>query len=250
MDKLIIFGSSWSAGEWAIDDSIGTELKLIHPGMSEYLSDTFKVVNFSKGSSSLWKIIYSIHNYCEMSYVDIENTVNPAKIIVFQNDPFMSALSEKFNVDYQRIFSECTDLKNLYQTLTEIFYIKLSELQQKYKIDIYLCGGASDIDINLLALYPNLKLLCESWIKLLDDSHIPSVIPLQWSRDSLPITRKYGRLDLCEQIIDASDNNFASLQKLLESKYIGPVFGDYHPNRLGHEVMANYIKNFFKKTQL
>jgi hypothetical protein len=56
-------------------------------------------------------------------------------------------------------------------------------------------------------------------------------------------------MDLCEEIINISDSNFKELQARLECKYIGVEFGDYHPNRMGHEILANYIKDYFRKTE-
>lgn len=249
MEKLVIFGSSWSEGEWGRSDPGEFGLQVTHPGMTEYLSDTYKVVNFSKSGSSLWQILYAIHNYCDMSFIDREEAEVPAKIIVFQNDPFISTLSEKFDVDYQKIFKECVDINALYQMLVEMFYIKLSEIQRKYNIDVYLCGAISDVDPRLAAYCPNLKVLCSSWVKLLDPTHTPSIIPLNWYRDTLPVVRSYGRMDLCEEIINISDNNFKELQTRLECEYIGREFGDYHPNRQGHEIMSNYIKDYFRKTE-
>lgn len=247
MEKLIIFGSSWSEGEWGPCAPGDVGLQITHPGLTEYLSDSYKVVNYSKSGSSLWQILYSIHNYCNMSFIDREDT--NAKIIVFQNDPFISTLSEKFDVDYQKIFQECLDVNALYQMLAEMFYIKLSEIQKKYNIDVYLCGAISDVSPQLVAYCPTLKVICESWVKLLDPSHTPSLIPLNWYRDTLPIVRSYGRMDLCEEIINISDNNFKELQTRLECKHIGIQFGDYHPNRTGHEILSNYIKDYFRKTE-
>jgi hypothetical protein len=238
MEKIVLFGDSWSCGEWSL--ASGNQLEISHPGMGEYLSSHYKVSNFSRGGSSIWQTLYAVRNYiAELYEYDY-----PIKVVIFQSDAFREKLSEKFDVDYSKIYRECIDIKHFYQMVLEIFYIKLEYIASLHNVEIYLCGGLTDIDTNTLRLYPGVKVLCQSWIKLLDPRHIPSSIPLKIDKDFLPIAKSHKRMDLCDQLIDVSDQNFLFYQELLESDYFGKAFGDFHPNREGHRVMSDYIKNF------
>lgn len=239
MEKLILFGDSWSCGEWDLVSN--KKISISHPGLTEYLLPDYKVLNLGRAGSSLWQTLYAVRNYLAL-YKDNA----PIRVIVFQTDAFRDEFSQKFDVNYSELYSSCDDLKHFYHQVLRIFYIKLAEISSTYNTEIYLSGGLTDIDTKTLQMYPNLNLLCESWIRLLDSHHTPSMIPLQIDRRMLPVVKSHKREDLCDQLITSSDQNFLFYQELIESKYFGKLFGDFHPTREGHQIMSNYIKSFFK----
>ena len=59
--------------------------------------------------------------------------------------------------------------------------------------------------------------------------------------------KKSGRVDLCEQLIDVNDTNFTEFNTILKLETMGPVLGDFHPSRLGHQILAEHIINFVNK---
>jgi len=240
MDKLIIVGCSWGCGEWRN----GTEntLELNHPGITEYLSKDYTVVNLSKSGASNWQTTFSLRNYLEHR-VDRQESV---KIFVIQTDASRSITSDKFNVDYESILEKSSGIKDYYKTLLEIFYIKLHNLAEQYEIKIHMIGGLTDLDFESMSLYNNLVPCCESWIKLLDPTHQPSQIPLILDPKLLVRAKKHNKINLVEDIITCSDQSFLRAQQLMETDYFGPAFGDFHPSRKGHNVLASYIKNYLK----
>jgi len=240
MDKLILVGCSWGCGEWKNDSK--TTLTINHPGLSEYLSKDYTVVNLSKGGASNWQTCFSLRNYLEYR-VDKQEPVN---IFVLQTDASRTTVSNKFDVDYESIIEKSNSLKDYYKTLLEIFYIKLHNLAEQYRVKIHMIGGLNDLDLELMSLYNNLLPCCESWIKLLDHTHQPSEIPLVLESKFFVEAKKHNNTNLVEDIINYSDQKFVRAQQLMETEYFGSAFGDFHPSRKGHEVLASYIKNYLK----
>ena len=245
MDKLVLVGDSWCQGVWSLHKD--NELVISHPGMSELLSKkNYNVVNLGRGGSSLWQILYSISSYLRTPQLSGDNL----KFIVFQADPAIDQQSSTFSVDFKKLFHDSSDINDFYFRALDIFYIKLNQIAEQYNIKIYLVGAVSDLNLELLTKinnFPNLIIMCESWIKLLDPQHTVSMIPLHIESTFLENAIKYQREDFCDKIVSISDTNFIKLQIQLETEYFGDVLGDYHPNLKGHTVMAEYIDNFLNK---
>ena len=243
MRKLVIVGCSWGCGEWS--NSKGNSLSVSHPGLTEYLSQDNPVTNLSRSGASNWQSCFSLRNYLEY-HVDSQNQPT---IFVLQTDAARSAVSNKYDIDYKSVILTSTGLKDYYTTLTEIFYIKLNELANQFGVKIHMIGGLTDLDLEVMSLYTNLIPCCVSWIKLLDHTHIPSVIPMIQGTDHFVLAKKHNRLDLVEDIMNHSDQTFLQAQGLMETEYFGPAFGDFHPSRNGHKVLADYIKHYLKELQ-
>jgi hypothetical protein len=242
MKTLIVVSCSWGCGEWDYhDNNHDLPLTISHPGITEYLADTFKVVNLSRSGISNWQLCYTLHNYL------INNPHSNFEVIVVSTDPARSKLSDKY-IDLESIVKKTYNLESLYDELLEIFYHKLEYLAKLHNIKIHLIGGLGDLNINILNSpnFENLVPLCDSWIKLLYNKHVPSSIPLLVRPEILTITKNCKRYDLVDQAINYSDKNFLIRQQLLELDLFGPAYGDFHPSRKGHATLANYIKHFFK----
>jgi hypothetical protein len=238
--KLILAGCSWGCGEWTSDQN--KTLRINHPGVSEYLSPHYDVVNLSQSAASNWQMCFALRNY--LTYV---KTYQQFKIVVIQTDAYRHQVSEKYHVDHDQIYQLSTDLQNLYERNLEIFYIKLDSLAQEFKTKIYLVGGLNDLALNIVSLYTNLVPMCESWIGLMDSSHQTNCVPLILNPDLFRDAKQRGRLDIMEQVASASDTNFLKAKQLMETDWFGPSFGDFHPSRKAHALLANYIKEYFTK---
>jgi hypothetical protein len=235
--KLVLVGCSWGCGEMN-----STCTGVTHPGLGQYLSDSYDVVNLSRIGSSNWQNCFALRNY--LNYV---KNFDEYCIVVLQTDAYRRQACEKYLVDYNQLFENSHDLKHFYEQSLEIFYIKLNNLAEEFQTKIYLAGGLTDLALDIISMYTNLVPMCESWIKLMDPSHQPSIIPLIVSPELFKNAKQHNRLDLLEQISNHSDLNFLKAQKLMETEWFGPTFGDFHPSRKGHELLANYIKEFLKK---
>jgi hypothetical protein len=238
--KLILAGCSWGCGEWLVDQN--KTLNINHPGLSEYLSTHYDVINLSKGGSSNWQMCFAIRNY--LTYV---KTYDQFKIVLVQTDAYRPQGSEKYHVDFDQLYQQSTDLQNFYERNLEIFYIKLDSLAKEFQTKIYLVGGLNDLALDILSLYNNLVPMCESWVRLMDPAHLPSRIPLILDPDLFKDAKQHDRPDIMEQIATASDVNFLKAQQLMETDWFGPSFGDFHPSRKGHALLADHIKEYFTK---
>jgi hypothetical protein len=81
----------------------------------------------------------------------------------------------------------------------------------------------------------------------MDSSHQTNCAPLILNPDLFRDAKQRGRLDIMEQVASASDTNFLKAQQLMETDWFGPSFGDFHPSRKAHALLANYIKEYFTK---
>jgi hypothetical protein len=233
---LLIVGDSWGCGEWT--HSGDHQLVVNHPGMEEYLGKHFKIVNLSRGYASNWQTCYALWNYLNTRVNDSE-----LKILVLQTDAFRSALHERYHIDLDGIYSQSKNLFHFYEQLIELFYFKLNGIAQQFNTSICLSGGFTDLHTGILPNFDKLVPVCTSWINLLDQRHIPSIIPLRIDPKFFVTAKQHNRHDLCKQIADYSEQHFLELQEMLETNLFGPAHGDFHPSRLGHEVFANHILN-------
>ena len=246
MSKLILIGCSWGCGEWI--NNHDQTLSISHPGMTDYLSQDHSVTNLSRAASSNWQSVFALRNYlqyCANPEYSADST-EPIEIFVLQTDAARTNVSEKYDVDYESILLKSHGLKNYYQILIEIFYIKLHNLAQQYNIKINMIGGLTDLELEIMSLYINLQPCCASWIKLLDPRHEPSVVPLILDPRLLKLAKSHNKMDLFEDIINHSDEKFLQAQQLMETEFFGPAHGDFHPSRKGHKVMADYIDQYLK----
>lgn len=237
MTTLILIGDSWGCGEWHHPGH--NQIEISHPGLNEYLAQDFRLVNLSRPGASNWQICSTLFNYLTHKLPMMDEDF---RIVLIQTDASRDTMAAKFDVDYNDLIKECDSLADLYTKLIDIFYIKCQNFAQQFNVKLYMCGGLSDLDLATISLYNSLIPLCPSWVNLIDPQHNPSVIPLRMSPELFVSAKHNGRLDLCEEIIAYSDQQFLKLQHMLESEYFGPGLGDYHPSRFGHELLGNFIK--------
>lgn len=233
---LILVGCSWFCGEWALDGD--NAIRLNHPGMTEYLSSDYRVVNISRAGASNWQSLYALKNYLSLNRPRLGNFT----VVVGQTDPMRAAAGEYYDVDYHQVTGRAQSFVQLCQELAEIFYIKLAALADQQQFRPQLVGGLSDVDVGIASLYSkSIDVLIPSWLQLLDPAHQPSVCPLIWGNWVWETVRGYGRMDIVSEMMDLSDSNFLRAQALMETDWFGPAFGDFHPSRRAHRVLADKI---------
>lgn len=237
-DKIVIIGDSWSCGEWILDTE--NNIKVNHPGLTEYLSAN--TLNLSRGGASNWDSLFSMINYMD----DMKNTGLNYSMIVFQTDPIRDSSAEKFDVNMDSAIKKADNLEQLYLDLTEIFYIKFSELSKKYNVPVYIVGGLSDVNELKFNLYNDKSnIICNSWISLLHKQHKHSVIPLSFDSKFFFKIKKLGRLDLCDQLLNHNDSNYTEYLEVSQLYTFGPNLRNFHPNRHGHRIIADCITQFY-----
>lgn len=233
---LILVGCSWFCGEWALDGN--NAIRLNHPGMTEYLSNDYHVVNLSRAGASNWQSLYALKNYLSLNRPRLDNFT----VVVGQTDPMRATAGEYFDVDYHRVTGRAHSFVQLCQELAEIFYIKLAALADQQQFRPQLVGGLSDVNADVAGLYSkSFDVLIPSWLQLLDPAHKPSVCPLIWGHWVWETVRNYGRMDIMAEMMDLSDSSFLRAQALMETDWFGPAFGDFHPSRQAHQRLAQEI---------
>lgn len=242
MQTLVIFGDSWGCGEWSYSyDSLP---HVSHPGLSEYLSDTFVVKNFSRPGASLWQTVYAIGSYlANLRNLDVPMPV----ILVIQTDAGRNYQAEKFHIDYDHICRSGKSLVEIYQTFLQQWYIKLQFLAKRFNTEIYLCGGLTDLYTAALKPHTRLHVVCDSWLRLCDPDTKSSIMPLIMSPEMVKYLHDNHDPSLTQQMMDWLDEAFLPSQNLLESPWMGPGVRNYHPNRLAHQRLSDHIKQFFRE---
>jgi predicted DNA-binding ribbon-helix-helix protein len=240
MKALIVVSCSWGCGEW--QHTSDNQIEVSHPGLSEYLSKEFNVVNLSRGGNSNWQICYTLHNYLNNS-----NFYDNFEILVIQTDPTRTLLCEKY-IDIAPVIESANNLEALYISLIELFYWKLAHIADTFNVKIHLAGGLYDIQKNILnnQSFSKLNVACESWIKLLAPEYTLQKVCVQLDSKLLSLLKLYKRFDLLDEAIKTNDRQFLIYQSLLESELFGPSYGDFHPSRDGHKIFSDYILKYFK----
>ena len=238
---VIVVGCSWLMGEWQV--TAPRSISVSHPGVSEFMPEWCQLKNLSRGSASNWSILEIAMNYMSQ----YGHMVPDANIVVFQSDPMRHTRSEAHDVDYEHIVSNAGSIASLYQTLCEIWYIKLDELAARFNCKIYVSGALSDVDVDVIGLYRNIECVCPSWIKMLWPEHVPSTVPLMISSDTFELLYHYGRLDLATELMSMADKNVMTFQDLSETEFFGPGLGHFHPSRQGHRVLSDYLQTVFSR---
>lgn len=236
MDKLIISGCSWSCGEWGLENN-DQKLFLKEDCFTNILKNSFKVFNISRGGGSNWESLFSVSNFHYFPN-------NKYHIILFQTDPSRMALSEKFDIskkDIENNLKNTNELKIFFQSMLELFYYKIDLVAKKINTPINIVGGLSDVDINICKNFDNINIFCQSWKSLLDKNFVPQSMPIQIDSNLFEMAMKLKKFDLCDEIQDYNLKNFHLYNDFLSSKYIGPVFGDFHPNRDAFKIMSDFI---------
>ena len=238
MKKIIIFGDSWSKGTWKY---VGNNQVEVDKPALQLLSKKYQLSNFSSSGASNWESLISMFNYFHRFGVN-----NDDIILLCQTDLFRSLGSSTFDVDYQKFYKESDDLNNFYNSLCEVFYYKLENLTKTWNKQIYLIGGLSDVNTAMLKeITDKVDLISSSWIKLFDNQHVESTIPIVIDKNFMPEARKNGRDDLALEAFDISQKNFAQFIKLQCGDYMSNFIGDFHPTELGQDLMSKEILNYF-----
>ena len=238
---VIVAGCSWLMGEWHASES--NTISVCHPGVSEYMPQWCRLKNLSRKSASNWAILEILINYMNQ----YGHMLQDFHIVVFQTDPMRWRRSEVHDVDYGNIITNASSLDQLYQSLCEIWYIKLDQLAQRHNCKIHVMGALSDVDVATVQMYQHLECVSDSWIKLLYPQHNPSPIPLLISSDIFEMLYKFKRYDLVDALMIGADKNFVAFQDAMETEFFGPGYGHFHPSRQGHRVLSDYLKTVFSR---
>lgn len=241
--KFLLAGDSWGCGEWPRQDLRKPSINDVkHGGLGQYLAENGHTVqNLSQGGASNTFIQLALTNYLEIA--TLRNTKIPDKIIVFQ-----TSYTRDYRFRFEEDWGNITEANTLAHIWISRFYSRLSDISKLYKIPIYIVGGVSDtvwID-NMEQYYPGVSVVCQSMVNLIvDNNHRVDQPVFSWysKEDFAFLTELKSKLpsDKLNDFLDCLDQG-TQRQNLvnLHPEYFFP--DGVHPNRLGHEILYNFLK--------
>ena len=243
---IAIFGDSWGCGEWGQNTSPGVlsidQNKITHFGLEQYFTDLgHTVFNMStpagSNKNSIDKLTYFL------------STQRHNLVVLF----IISDPTRNFGPKYATFKQDIVDHNGLFEFKTKILYDDLkilNELGQQYNQVIQLIGALGSVPN--IDQYSNLSCLCRSWPELLVGDLHPDIdfkffgIWDQWLMDG-EIINKW----LTPKNLQQFDSAFADkLVQQLEQLDANRIIFEHqlfhpdkcHPNRDGHKILFNYIK--------
>lgn len=223
MKKILIGGDSWGCGEWGHDGK--NKHGVLHAGLEQYLvDDGFVVTNVSHGGFSNKDSIAEIVKSLQCNDYD--------HVIWFQSDPYRNLRPYD---NFSTLFQNRNEFIKLQIDLLNQSYDQLNQLNKK----IICLGGCTKLDQSINA-YSNLIPAVDSIIELL----IPSFsAPEFWLSDWLSVLDS----SIPEDVLDLLMYCKKKQDSLHERR--GLFYPDgQHPNRAGHLILYNFVKeNFLDK---
>jgi hypothetical protein len=243
---IAIFGDSWGCGEWGDPISSGVLSKdqstITHLGLEQYFTDLgHKVFNMSRPAASNKDSINALFNFL--------NTQRQNLIVLF----IISDPTRNLKPSYTTFKQDIVNHNGLFEFKTKTLYnyLKiLNEVGQQNNQIIHLIGALASVPN--VDQYSNLSCLCRSWPKLLVGDLHPDIdfeffgLWEQWLIDGEIINEWLTPKNLQQFDSAFVDKLVQQLEQLdanriiFEHQLFYPDKG--HPNRDGHKILFNYIK--------
>ena len=218
--KILIAGDSWGCGEWGWDSE--GNYGLIHNGLEHFLSIDHTVINVSKAGASNKETIELLNQY-----LTIDKTVD--LIFWFQTDPLRDA--RPYSFFNQKILSFET-LMELQLDLILSSYTRLNNL----KLPVCCLGGASTLQTEYFKHYSNLTPIVPSVTNLILGKSYDH--PKIWFSEWFKLIKNQFDLASLNKLYDEKLK-----QNQLLDNHRDMFYPDgYHPNRIAHEILYNYLK--------
>ena len=241
---IIIIGDSWSCGEWEKSQSIN------HAGLQQYLQDyQYSVINLGLGGDSNHGSYRRLVNFLESGI--LQYTEKVTHVLYFQTEwhrdyelKVHNLLSPQNGWIFPKTTNSIQEINDLAIWTICQWQYNLVDLAKQYKFKIGLIGGASDtIWIDQFAQeYPGLEILCQSMTNLcINDTHRIDK-PIHYISRGLITHFKNSLKDIenIEELLAGMDSiQFRLDQWDINKKYFWP--DGYHPNRLGHKKLFDFI---------
>ena len=218
--KILIAGDSWGCGEWGWDDD--GNYGLIHEGLAHFLSTQHTVVNVSKAGASNKEAIELLSQQ-----LTLDNSFD--FIFWFQTDPLRDA--RPYSFFKQKILS-FEALMELQLDLLLAAYTRLNNL----KIPVYCLGGASLLKTEYFDNYSNLTPIVPSVTNLILGKSYDH--PEIWFSEWLKLIKKQFDLDSLNKLYSEK----LKQNELLDNHRDLFYPDGYHPNRIAHEILYNYLR--------
>jgi len=224
--QVFIGGDSWGVGEHPT---------LEHQGLEQYFRESgHTVFNVSFRGAGTRDSIGHLLEVLKLHY-------EPGGLVFWiQSDPVRN-LRPYTNLAQQ--LKEAGSLKALMQQQLTQDYNQLHMLGRRFDTTVYLIGGLSSVAEHLVSERPRLKTLCTSWVELLVGDMYPDT---DWSTfaicNSDYTIKDFGSHPdpkLVDELYEFDQN-----RRVFKNSVFHP--DGSHPNRQGHKILYNYIKERLK----
>jgi len=236
--NLAVFGDSWSCGAWSTPD-----MSFIPSGdgyFTQACMQYFVHVHnpFNAGGSNETSVQNLIRHINSKDY--LLNT----KILFIQTDPLRSlalynALTSGRSVEKHVLpFFACKpeyQLAPILRMNVEMLYEGLSIVANRYNVIVNLVGGLSDVD-SCVHKYPGINVVCESWLKLIEPTYVPSIFSTFNPDIDLNCMNKN---DYDEMLVAVHRRQ--TCMKKLSGEYFGWGNDYQHPSKKGIDLLLTHI---------
>jgi hypothetical protein len=248
--RIIILGDSWGCGEWPeipIKNVTDLSSSVSHKGLQQYfLENGHTVVNLSVGGGS---------NIATLERLKQHGVDKTDTIFWIQTDPTRDLGQPQCEI--AELLQDCHgSIIALRKKLLDNCYQQFNQIDTK----IYVIGGLQSIDLSCIKKYQNLIPLVVSWPELLvgnldEYKHIDFAIFSGWNQHW---TLKGQLINDCMNKNNLPFNDVKTKEALVdELLLIGRISDEVmqhelfypdgaHPNRKGHKILFDYIKNKLK----
>lgn len=248
--KIFVAGSSWARGEW-----VGP--KVVHRGMIQYFEDDeYTVIDASQSRSYHSRAIENLD-------IKLQQHHTPGDLIFFVfADPLLdlimpelAKLNAKRETDISNLavlteeIQRAGGLVNLIYNLQNKIYKQLDIVAKKYNTTVYCIGGTYNVNTNLLKDFDDLTALVVSWVHLLV-GHFDEYSKFDDPEFGASYTWRiqYINFDQYNPVFaDQVKKEFEHITKgsaFLKEDIFHP--DGSHPNREGHYILFNHIKEKLK----
>jgi len=219
--KILIVGDSWGCGEW---DLQGDQYLVTHKGLEHFLSKEHLVQNSSEPSESNIIAVDIIKKYHKNFDTIIWVVTQPSRDF------------ERFNYFYGRsreIFLIADNNQPFIEQCKTAIYNRIEEVHSLCGTKVIMVGGFHKIDQEYHAGFKKVI----NWVDLLNGLHLKTyyIGPQIYKEVYFPINFK----------VDDDDNE--KRQQFNNHMYSTREFfypDGVHPNRKGHEILYNNIKDY------
>ena len=211
---ILITGDSWGLGEW---DTYDGQYGNVHRGLEQYLKDY--------GCSNVTNVSWGGFSNCAAYETIRERNLTPDIIFWFQTDPIRDLRPYDNYVihSYHQLIDD-------HIRLIDSAYNRFNNLN----IPVYVIGGCSKVNVDIIKRYSNLTALIPSTIELLTTSKHPNFWCTDWAHT---VSEKIDRRSL-DLLFEELNNPPIQLRRL-HSRYYWP--DGCHLNRHGHRKIFEYI---------
>jgi hypothetical protein len=244
--SIIVSGSSWARGEWVGPD-------VVHDGISQYFADDgYTVIKASQARSYHTKVNVLLEKILAEQFT-------PGDVIFsIQADPCLDIIMPALNtmkvrrdsdviklVEFTQAILEANGLLNLVHNQQRLVYQELDRLAKQHNTIIHCIGGTYNLNTDIMQEFTSLNPLLVSWSGLLV-GHITEYAGVDAPGAGASYTWNDKFIDFGAFTPDLAERVRADYAEM--TKYNVMVREDIfhpdglHPNRNGHKILYNYIK--------